>query len=294
MRRVLSDPRLQRFKLLGPECLMASVAKTEIKYDSLLFVGVVIMSAAKEFFIRTYYQQMKPKLTRCLGMFPLPLKVTSLYVDTDSVYVEVLAPSFSPCNQLLRQSDLLYCIKDQIDFGPFLKYPQCRVLREIKERLEGGAAFEEFLEEARLRNNQPGLFKLEHELASDSATVQVFHTIRTKAYVCLISMKDLNQPPRDYLKRSLKGAVLKNRAQGLSLLDFLKMGNLTDPKTPDVHLDMRRLRSKNWKIYFLSMNRGGTTAFDRKRLLVDTSGFSVPFHFRAEGDEEEEEEEGME
>ena len=227
-------------------------------------------------------------------MFPLPLKVTSLYVDTDSVYVEVLAPSFSSCNQLLRQSDLLYSIKDQIDFGPFLKYPQCRVLREIKERLEGGAAFEEFLEEARLRNNQPGLFKLEHELASDSATVQVFHTIRTKAYVCLISMKDIDQPPRDYLKRSLKGAVLKNRAQGLSLLDFLKMGDLTDPKTPDVHLDMRRLRSKNWKIYFLSMNRGGTTAFDRKRLLIDTSGFSVPFHFRAEGDEEEEEEEGME
>ena len=248
------------------------------------------MSAAKEYFIRSYYLSIKPKLTACLGIFKVPLKVTVLYIDTDCLNLEVIAPSFNSCNQLLRQSDLLFCIKDLVDFGPFLQFPQCRVLREIKERLDD-EQFQNFLQEAKLKNNQAGLFKVEHRLCSDSATIQVFYSVRTKAYVCLVSLKEIGKPAQDYLKKSLKGPVLRNRVEGLTLLDYLKMGDLSGENPPDVHLDMRRLQAKNWKMYFLSVNRASSTAFDRKRLLVDTSGFSVPFGFRAEGDEEEVEEE---
>ena len=209
MRRILWNPRLQSFKLLGPHCLMAKVTRLEIRYSSLLFVGVVIMSAAKEFFIRSYYLSIKPKLTACLGIFKTPLKITVLYVDTDCLNFEVIAPSFSSCNQLLRQSDLLYAIKEFVDFGPFLQFPQCRVLREIKGRLDD-EQFQSFLHDAELKNNQAGLFKVEHKLCSDSATIQLFYSVRTKAYVCLVSLKEIGEPPQDYLKKSLKGILSQN------------------------------------------------------------------------------------
>ena len=144
MIKAVTHPRLKSFKLLNSDTLIATISKRSIKYDSLLFVGATILSASKEYFLRTYYKTMKPQLTRCLGIFAEDLEVTCCYVDTDCVALEITAPSFASSNKLLRQSDLLYCIKECVDFGPFLDHPQSRVLKEIREQTTPGE-FTKFL-----------------------------------------------------------------------------------------------------------------------------------------------------
>ena len=126
---------------------------------------------------------------------------------------------------------------------------------------------------------------MEYKLGSESSAIQLFYSIRTKAYLTLVSVKDIDKPATQWMKRSLKGSVLRARAENLTLEDYLKMGDISKP--PGLHLDMRRIRSRDWRLYFVSLNRGGTTPFDRKRFLLSDaatgnglgSGATVPFGF---------------
>ena len=51
MARCVSSPRLQGFKLLSRDCLLATLARTTVRVNSLLFVGCQILQKSKVFFI---------------------------------------------------------------------------------------------------------------------------------------------------------------------------------------------------------------------------------------------------
>ena len=86
--------------------------------------------------------------------------------------------------------------------------------------------------------------------------------------------------PTKFLKRTCKGGVLRSRVNQFQLGDYINMGSAVNP---EFELDLRKLQSRNWKMYFISQKRKRTHIFERKRRLINAdSGFTLPFGYCGE------------
>ena len=78
MIKYVTSPRLKRFRLLSPDSLMASLSKEKIDFDSLYFIGVIIMQKSKEYVLKNWYFEIKTKIQAGLGIFQ-SLEVINIY-----------------------------------------------------------------------------------------------------------------------------------------------------------------------------------------------------------------------
>ena len=272
----VTSPRLQRFRLLAPDAMIASMSKRLIKHDTLTFVGCCIMSYSKEFLLSQWYETMKPRIQAGLGVFPA-LDCSVLYVDTDCATICIEAPSFASCRTELRSVDLYFAFRDILDFGPHLKQPNHVVWSAFKERLPA-AEFDAFVAWARGRTGKELLWKFEHDVGSHSDGIVLFYTIRTKVYISIAHVQNHDSPPISKVKKIMKGPILKSRAGNMTLEDYLTMGDANC--SPVLQRDMRKLQGRHWKMYFSALDRYQPTIFDRKRWLAcKYSGISVPFGY---------------
>ena len=281
MIRCASNPNLKKFRLLGDDVMMASLAKQSVRFHSAYFVGVVIMNHSKEAFLRDFYMGMKPILERGLeGRFD-SLEVNVLYVDTDSITLEIVSPSYDQCGVHLRVNDIYWSLREYVDFSPFLKQSTNAFWTEIRRRLTPGK-FLAFVRRVKQFSGYEGMWKIEHIIGAHSQAISVFYTIRTKVYLSICFVRaDAKEPGVESLKTTLKGALLKSRSSTFGLEDYLRMGDARE--MPILETSMPKLTSKHWRLYFISLGRHRPTVFDRKRYLLDAeSGISVPHGFLAE------------
>ena len=102
--------------------------------------------------------------------------------------------------------------------------------------------------------------------------------MRHKVYCSLVALESEDGVYTSFLKKCLKGAVLRSRADCLKLEDFFAFGDADKPVS--LQEDMRSICSKNWRIYFVSLSRKSPTIYCRKRYLLDAkTGLSAPHGF---------------
>lgn len=159
--------------------------------------------------------------------------------------------------------------------SPFLDHPENRIWEQLREMLTPGQ-FLALVTKAKEEAGMAGKFKNEHDCGSKFQGILCFYTVRAKCYASLISFEDENGVHTSFLKKCLKGGVVRSRTECLALQDYFNLGDYT--KQPSLESDMPRLASKNWSVYFAMMSRVTPTIFSRKRYLLDpSSGLSCPF-----------------
>ena len=194
--------------------------------------------------------------------------------------MEIMAPPFNSCKKYLRLVDLYLALRHLIDFSPFLAKPNNLIMRQIRERLSPGE-FTKFLVDAKEHAGIAGKWKLEHPISELMQGILTFYVVKHKCYASLIHLEDKEGVSTSFLKKCLKGAVLRSRTANLDLTDFFRFGN--PDEVPSLQTEMPKIASRNWSVYFINMSRYEPTVFSRKRYLVDrASGLTVPFHFLAD------------
>ena len=176
----------------------------------------------------------------------------------------------------LRNSDILYSIREYLDFGPFLPYPNHRIFQELRETL-GETEFNAFLSWATERAGNHGLYKQEILCGSINSEILLFYPVRQKCYFTIVHVENEGQEPFNWYKACSKGPILKSRVKQYQLADYVEMSESTTPK---FELDLRKIQSKSWRLYFSSITRRCPNKFERKRRLIDSaSGKTVPFGY---------------
>ena len=85
--------------------------------------------------------------------------------DTDSITVEIVAPSFKRCGRHLRLSEIYLSIIHVLDLSPLLEYPENQIWKEFKERLSF-EAYDALVQRTKEQKGVAGLYKLEHPFSS--------------------------------------------------------------------------------------------------------------------------------
>ena len=180
-----------------------------------------------------------------------------------------------------------------MDFSPLLEHPNNRIWEQFRERMSS-EEYDAFVQSIRENSGKSGLYKCEHVFGSRFQSILLFYCIRLKCYACLVHLENENNVYTSFLKKTLKGAVLRTRANCLELADFFRFASLEE--APLLQQDMRKIASHNWSVYFQKLSRYSPTIFCRKRYLLNAkSGLTVPHGFLAdsrEGEGEEDEEGG--
>ena len=198
-------------------------------------------------------------------------------LDTDSIYVSITAPPLQESGRALRNSDLLYEMRQFIDFGPFLPFPNHVIWTELRKKL-GEEDFSQFYAWAKSRQGLHGLYKQETNIGSRNQEIVLFLPIRSKCYLCLVHLEDEDGKSTQWFKQCSKGPILKSRVNHYGIDDYVEMSQIAPPK---LELDMRKIQSKCWKLYFTNISRRRPNVFERKRRLVDTkTGRTVPFGYQ--------------
>ena len=278
--RAMSSSHLLRFKILAPEIVLTYNQKRMVKCDSLFFIGCSIQNASKLYVLETYYTIIKARLTR--SFIDVSLSLSCVYCDTDNLVIECHAASFNECGRLIRTSDILYEIRDLIDFENYLKhFPSHRIFEELRSRLSEDE-FTSLVAEMRRSVGQSGLYKTEHHLGKYSGEITYFYSLRIKCYLLRSFMQDSADEAADQSsfkeKRCLKGSILRSRAKNLAEKDYLQMSDDSDRY---LERNMTKIISKHWQYFMIKIKRYRPHTFDRKRSLVSQeSGLSVPFGYQ--------------
>ena len=191
--------------------------------------------------------------------------------------MEIIAPSYQRCGRYLRLSDIYLAIRDVLDLSPLLEFPENQIWKEFKERLSP-EDYNSLVQKTQTLRGVSGLYKLEHPIAQKMQGIRTFYVVRHKVYFSLISLEQEDGVYTSFLKKCLKGAVLRTRADCLKMADFFEFGDAEKPVT--LQEDMRSICSKNWNVYFVSLDRKSPTIYCRKRYLLDVkSGLTAPHGF---------------
>ena len=200
-----------------------------------------------------------------------------LLTDTDSFAIEVEAPSYHSCGKYLELADLYLSVKEISDFSPFLDVPTNRMWAEFRARMTE-MEYAEFVQQIRSRRGGVGLWKIEHGLGAVWQCVKLFYVVRIKCYAALVHLEDETGQATTFLKRTMKGGILKARANAMELADYFRLGQYDNG--PILEQDMRKLAVHNWKIYFAHVARMTPSIFCRKKVLVNQqSGLLAPHGF---------------
>ena len=177
----------------------------------------------------------------------------------------------------MRLSDIYWSIQEILDWSVFLEAPQNRVLSELRERLSPGQ-FLQLLHRAKKNKGVSGFWKLEIPIGEVNQVLTCFYTIKSKIYASLTYIENKDGGSTTFLKKTMKGGILRARSKALTLEDYFAMGDINAP--PTLQENMPRLVSKNWTVYFTHLSRYNPTIFDRKKVLVDpVSGLTCPIGF---------------
>ena len=267
--RAVSSPHLNRFKILSPNSIITYKQKESVKCESLFFVNVAIQQHSKTYFLRSYYFSIKKVLTdRCLRL-GLLVSLSALYCDTDSISARVSTQSYNDVGVYLKTSDIMYELRDIIDFSTYLAYPNHRMFQELKARLSE-QEFTEFIDLIQSTQSEAGLFKNEISVSSFSSEIEFFYTLRSKAYIMKVGHShapDSNTPVSYTYKKTLKGPILRERLKKFTTEDYLAMGR----GESDYESCMSKISSRNWSVYLADLKRRRPTIFSKCRYLVDAS-----------------------
>lgn len=206
----------------------------------------------------------------------LKLDVLSLS-DTDSFTVEITASSYNDCGRHLQLVDLYLSLRGLADFSPFLDAPQNRLWGDFRKRLTA-PEYEEFVQEIKESRGLAGKWKLEHSVAVFFQAVHLFYVIRSKCYCSLIYLDNGEGNVTTFLKKTMKGGILRARADSLEIGDYFRLGQFENG--PILEHDMRKLALYNWSVYFCHQSRYTPSLFCRKKVLVNVqTGLLAPHGF---------------
>ena len=273
----LASPYLKRFKILSGHSVITYSHKRFATCDSLHFVGVSVQQESKAFFLAQYYLLIKKILIYAYSPY---LFLNTKYIDTDCIFLYLKLPSYASCGIHLRTSDILYALREIIDFGPFLPFPENRLFAELKSRLTP-MEYAEFLELAKYSAGREGLFKIDHDVGQYYSEPIFFYSLKSKSYILQCYAQSTPCPTTGSIvkKRVLKGPILKSRIANLELNDFLSMGQ---SHAKVLESKLVKINAKDWKFYLIELSRYRPNCFCKKRFLCNLiDGSSRPFgHFR--------------
>ena len=273
----LASPYLKRFKILSDNTVITYSNKQFAICNSLHFVGVAIQNESKAYLLGAYYNHIKAILAKAYLKYSLTLQ--TYYVDTDCLFFYCsISSSYEP-EIHLKTSDILYALRNWIDFGPFLEVPHNRLFIELRARLTS-KEYEDFMKLAVATSGQEGLFKIEHQLSEYFSEPIFFYSLKSKSYILQCYSQDTPDEDSGVIvdKKVLKGPILKSRLANLDIKDFLSMGKSCSKV---LETKLTKINSKNWDYFLIEMSRHRPNCFDRKRFLVSLSGHSRAFgHFR--------------
>jgi hypothetical protein len=189
----------------------------------------------------------------------------------------VITESFQKSKRRLLLSEILLALKDIMDLSGYVPRDGKSSL-VFQELMQSWGGTEDELRAELMQNcNRPGSYKPEFPFATEYIALPChFIALREKAYFMQIMHQKC---PGDRMaldgKLAARCGVPKSRMLKYSLEDFLRMSRA---ERVTYATELTSLRSKQFKLYQLTLTRAEPTTFTRKRFVLST-GESTPFNY---------------